>query len=217
MLHYTLTHKIINMPNYRIVDYVVGACGSNHNSSVFVLSSIAQDPSRFLRIGEWIWADTAYRLYDWCLVPFKRPQSEQRENRDYNYYLSRVCISPLFGQFLICSLPVYQVCIKSEHCIGYLKGRWSSLRGLNQQIGDQRAQELASLWVRSCLILHNLIISFEVSIDEDAPWYRTILEEGREADRLYRDVDAGVGGTTAGQRKRVELKNELLQALGRNE
>jgi hypothetical protein len=38
-----------------------------------------------------VWADTAYGLTPWCIVPYKAPLSLVPENRQFNYYLSHVC------------------------------------------------------------------------------------------------------------------------------
>lgn len=104
--------------------------------------------------------------------------------------------------------------------MGYLKGRWSSLRGLSQQISDARSHQLAASWIESCLILHNLIIRFEGGINEEDPWYQLILEEGRAADEVALEADDPAeadlvpgGHETPGQRKRRELQEALNEAL----
>ena len=40
-----------------------------------------------------------------------RPEKDSEKNTEFNYYVSKVWI-------------------RSEHCVGFLKGCWSSLRGL---------------------------------------------------------------------------------------
>lgn len=51
--------------------------------------------------------------------------------------------------------------MKSEHAVGYLKGCFPSLKGLRQQIDDERDHRRALEWVRTCLVLHTLIFRLE--------------------------------------------------------
>ncbi|KAH9969955.1 hypothetical protein BJV74DRAFT_784654 [Russula compacta] len=67
-----------------------------------------------------------------------RPEKDTEENTHYNYYVLKV-----------------QIC--SEHCIGFLKGRWSSLRGLRIYINDKRGLHYAILWITACILLHVLL------------------------------------------------------------
>ncbi|KDQ49003.1 hypothetical protein JAAARDRAFT_102470, partial [Jaapia argillacea MUCL 33604] len=88
--------------------------------------------------GEWIWADSAYPIEAWCVTPFKKPAANIPENKQFNYWVSRVRV-------------------KSEHAVGYLKGRFSSLKGLRQQIKDETDHLRAVEWVRTCIVIHSLI------------------------------------------------------------
>ena len=104
--------------------------------------------------------------------------------------------------------------------MGYIKGRFQSLRGLRQQIKNPRDHILAIAWIKACLILHNLIIDIEGEIDESDPFYIQMLAEGTVVD--VRD-DAGDEGIrfdgvdeihkTAGKRKRAYLRQQLLTSL----
>ena len=38
--------------------------------------------------------------------------------------------------------------------MGFLKGRWSSLRGLRVHINDEDSLQFASLWITACIHLH---------------------------------------------------------------
>ena len=50
--------------------------------------------------------------------------------------------------------------------MGYLKGQFSSLRGLFQQINDATDHMHALAWVKTCIIIHTLV-SFIEEGDED--------------------------------------------------
>lgn len=70
--------------------------------------------------------------------------------------------------------------MRSEHAVGYLKGRMSSLRGLRQQIGDECDHNLALAWVHTCLIIHTLVGRIE-GADEDGEWGDQLMLENYKA------------------------------------
>jgi len=55
----------------------------------------------------------------------------------------------------------FQVRIRSEHAIGLLKGRFRALRELRIPITSPRHHKWAIVFVRCCIILHNLILRLE--------------------------------------------------------
>ena len=74
----------------QIINYVISHCGSAHDSTVFHDSCTFKQHWTLFQNGEWIWADSAYGLDTWCLTPYKKPQSNTRENTKFNYHLSQV-------------------------------------------------------------------------------------------------------------------------------
>jgi len=63
--------------------------------------------------------------------------------------------------------------------MGYLKGRFSSLRGLRQQIGDSKDHLRALAWVKTCIVIHTLI-SFVEEGDEDCEFMDDLVREGTD-------------------------------------
>jgi hypothetical protein len=45
--------------------------------------------------------------------------------------------------------------------MGFLKGRWSSLRGLRIRINDEKGLQYAALWVTACIHLHAFALDHE--------------------------------------------------------
>jgi hypothetical protein len=219
------------LPNLRIIDYVVGHTGSKHDSSAFKDSRTSRHHPELFPQGEWIWADSAYSLESWATAPYKKPLSEKANNKTFNYFVSRVRV-------------------RSEHAVGYLKGRFGSLRGLRQQIRNERAHHLAVAWVKTCLVLHMLCWKIEMELNEEEN-IQCLIEEGitaereaqaarrrlglpvdeeedytnfwetldiEEAERLemeelsarQRRVGRPGAGLTAGQKKRIELREKLF-------
>lgn len=164
--------------------------------------------------GEWIWADSAYALEPWCITPYKKPLSLQRDNKKFNYWLSRVGI--FYTLVLHAVLSLLQVRVKSEHCMGYLKGRFCSLRCLRQQIDSRKDHERALAWIKACLVLHTLIFQIENGEDQDAEFNEEILREGLEADHATAggedEIAAEARRETQGQQRREELKSYILAA-----
>ncbi|KAF8835213.1 hypothetical protein BDN67DRAFT_992516 [Paxillus ammoniavirescens] len=106
--NYSLNVQVVLTPDLRIMDYSVGLPGSQHDSTAFMETCIYKEHQVLLEDGEWMIADTAYPLHDWCQAPYKKSEKDTVENTTYNYYISKICIH-------------------SEHAMGYLKGTWQSL------------------------------------------------------------------------------------------
>lgn len=51
--------------------------------------------------------------------------------------------------------------VRSEHCIGVLKGRFQCLRGLRVSIRTKEDHIAACQWMTVAMILHNLVIEFK--------------------------------------------------------
>lgn len=86
--------------------------------------------------------------------------------------------------------------MKSEHAVGYLKGRFMSLRGLRQQIGSKRDHILAIEWVRVCVLIHTAVQKIE-GVEEDREFRDACIEDG-----LYQEERQPAGETRGGARGR---------------
>ncbi len=85
------SYQLITLPNLRIIDYVVGHCGSVHDATAFRESRTYGNYRQLFKNGEWIWAYSAYASDTWCVTPYKKPLSNLPDNSRFNYHLSRVC------------------------------------------------------------------------------------------------------------------------------
>lgn len=139
---YSINVQIINTPNRQIIDYASGFRGSRHDTHCFKSTRLGERPADFLDEGEWSWGDQGYPLCKWLMIPYKLPISLLKENRAFNFHLSRIRI-------------------RSEHAIGYLKGRFQSLKELRIQIFNPQDLTYATLWINSCIILHAFCINYE--------------------------------------------------------
>lgn len=51
-----------------------------------------QERQQLIGPGEWIWADSAYPIEAWCITPYKKPATNIPENKEFNYWVSHVCV-----------------------------------------------------------------------------------------------------------------------------
>lgn len=56
---------------------------------------------------------------------------------------------------------VSHVQIHSEHAIGFLKGHFQSLKGLQIRIMDQRMHHFTCGWVVACIMMHTFALMVE--------------------------------------------------------
>jgi hypothetical protein len=67
--------------------------------------------------------------------------------------------------------------VKSEHAMGYIKGRFCSLRGLRQQIDTAQDHQRAIAWIKACIVLHTLIFHIEHG-EEDPDYVERLIQRG---------------------------------------
>lgn len=103
--------------------------------------------------------------------------------------------------------------IKSEHAVGYLKGRFQSLKGLRQQIKNETDHLRAVEWIRTCIVIHTLIHDIEHG-EEDSDWEEDAIAEGLTSDSSSSSDDdrvaADIRRESTGQRKRRKVKEGLF-------
>ncbi|KAF8590107.1 hypothetical protein K439DRAFT_1331371, partial [Ramaria rubella] len=197
---------LILTPDLRIIDYGVGLPGSQHDATAWKATQVPQEHNTLLGPDEWVWANTAYPLQTWCQAPYKRPDKDIPENGHYNYYVSRVCVC-------------------SGHCVGFLKGRWSSLHGLRLHIDNPTHIRFTVIWVTTCIVLHNFALLHEaeestgvdVELNEFFHDSLELLEDeqrDREAwDGMVDEEEAADMQLIQGRLRHENLKQQLFDHL----
>ncbi|CAA7264516.1 unnamed protein product [Cyclocybe aegerita] len=210
--NYSMNVQLVSTPDCQIIDYAVGLPGSQHDASAWEETRTFQHHSQLLEDGEWVWADSAYPLQKWCQAPYKKPEKLTRDNTTHNYHVSAVRV-------------------RSEHCVGYLKGQWSSLRGLHVAINNSAGLQYATLWIIACIHLHAFAMKHEAGQDMSSDkFYRQGKKYQRKQQHLERcwrqerrnrnaeeenQLDqVNDIGLLEGKLKRVELKESILEYLG---
>lgn len=191
---YSISCMIVNDHNCRITHLHAGFPGSAHDSRVFTNSQIWLHHAEFFKSPEYILTDTGYPLTTITLPPYKVLASKKKENQRFNKYLSSIRV-------------------RSEHTIGQLKGRFQSLRGIPTVISGKETHTLVVLWIRSCAVLHNLLL-------EDGYDYSNWEAGTEDPDRIVPDEIAEGNILTLGyndsfaKSKREKIKTEVLNYHG---
>lgn len=217
-----------------IIDFGIGLPGSQHDATAWKKTRLPQEHEQLLGEGKWIWADSAYPIQPWLVAPYKkyvliefmgfilnkvndffiRPEKYTAENEQFNYHVSAVRI-------------------RSEHCVGFWKGRFPSLRGLRLEINNSKQLLFATYWVIATIAIHNFAIQHETSdnfhldiflrdglrdLEEDQPHMaadRLVAENEASEEELARADNRDIELIQA-KIKREELKAALFEFLGEN-
>ncbi|KAF5359914.1 hypothetical protein D9758_013965 [Tetrapyrgos nigripes] len=180
--NYSLNFQIVSLPNLCIIDVGYGYTGSTHDATAWEKTQLKQAIDILLRDGEWIWADSAYPISERVVAPFKRPEKDLPQNEVFNNYVSMVRI-------------------KSKHAIGFLKGRFPSLKDLHISITDEQSHKLATYWGLGCVVTHNFAMSCEEreqiaegDFTDNAVMSDPFLIEGLEEDELDNHISGEADG-----------------------
>jgi hypothetical protein len=160
--------------------------GSAHDAAAFEHTAAAKYPDWFFMEKEFAWTDSAYAVNKHTIPVHKQPAS----------------LDPL--NILFDKL-VAHLRIRSEHCMGALKGRFQCLRGLRTDINSKRDHDMACQWITNSIILHNLIIDVEGA--KFAEYFQGHIEEQNDrgqADEPQDDI------SEEGEQKRRMLVAELV-------
>jgi hypothetical protein len=143
-------------------------------------SDLNKHSERYFKNGEYLLADGGYVLNSRTLIPYKQPEGEQLE---FNRKISSARIIV-------------------EHVMGLLKGRWSSLRGLRVHLHKKEDTEKVNKWIITCLILHNMVTSFNDNCEDV---FNEDEERGNEQEVLEVIEENG-----------IELRERVKQILVEN-
>ncbi|RDX46160.1 hypothetical protein OH76DRAFT_1356611, partial [Lentinus brumalis] len=141
---------------------------------------------------EFAWADSAYPLSPRVIPVHKKPASLRRENQIFDRLVSHIRV-------------------RSEHCMGALKGRFQCLRGLRVAINSAEDHVKALRWIKVAIILHNLVVDVEgqQSAGSFTSTHTHTQEEEDSGDS--EGQDEAEQDDDEGERKRQKLIAELLE------
>jgi hypothetical protein len=177
--------------NLCIVDYSHGFTGSAHDSAAFEHTAAAKHGDWFFEGKEFAWGDSAYTVNKWTIPVHKRPASLQPENAIFDHVVAHLRV-------------------RSEHCMGALKGCFQCLRGLRVNINLKQDHIEACRWITVAIILHNLILDVEGQSTQFVDIHMPMdeQEDCGQPEQLYNDDDNDEND--ADGLKRCQLVAELL-------
>ena len=141
-------------------------------------------PNRYFGHNEYVLADSGYSPHPNVVPAFKRPAISSLAFRaaQFNYAVSNTCV-------------------KIEHCIGMLKSRFQSLKGMRLLLRKKSDFHRLVNWIHVCCIVHNFLINDEV------------LEEWDEGDRFSRIDTSNAVNLVDAQNNSLEGKQRRQDLL----
>ncbi|KAF7323379.1 DDE Tnp4 domain-containing protein [Mycena chlorophos] len=148
--NYSMNLQVVNLPNLQIIDIGYGHTGSTHDATAWMGTRMYQQLDTLLGPGEFVWGDSAYPISRWLTAPFKSPESNDPDNTKFNNHVSYVRV-------------------RSEHCIGFLKGRLQSLKSLRLGIESEADHRYVVQWIIACVTVHNFALLHEAKLRAKRP------------------------------------------------
>lgn len=159
---YSINMQVVCDVDKRITAIHVGNPGSCADSTVYKRMAIYKSPQTHFSDKQYLIADSAYGLSQYCVPAYKSPAADVPENKEFNYCLASSRV-------------------RNEHCIGILKSRWGSLREMRQQLRNDNDHRAFIDWVVACCVLHNMLARLKDS------WGEMALDD----EESLRDDDTG--------------------------
>jgi hypothetical protein len=136
---YSIQCMIVNDDKCCILHILAGFIGASHDTRVFMNSDIWLKYFDYFSRREYLLANTGYSLTQITMAPYKKPATNDPANKRFNRWLSFICV-------------------RAEHTIRQLKGRFQSLRGLPTVISLPQDPQFVVCWICTCVILHYLFL-----------------------------------------------------------
>ncbi|ODN72664.1 hypothetical protein L198_08317 [Cryptococcus wingfieldii CBS 7118] len=199
--------------NTRVLYLRTGFTAAVHDQRVLNSCQLVQEPLLFFSPREYIIADCGYTPSDNVIPSFKRTRGQA---------LADNALSQMQTAF---NSLVKRQRVVIEHCFGYIKVRFQSLKLLPCQLqSDDNHLNRVALWIRVCFLLHNFLLDEEGDefwSDIDRPRFNQ--EAAAEAAEHVQVMAGAEARMTEGDRRghgvrRMELVREIeeLQGYGRN-
>ena len=153
---YAVNVTIVCDDRSRITYYYAGWPGSTHDNRVFRNSRLFTCKEKYFNFLEYLLGDSAYSVCSVMVQAFKKSKNEPDLSPEKEYF------NTMLGSLRI----------KSEHCIGMLKGRFPCLKRLNIAIKERKDMKRLVELVGACCVLHNMFLDYKDTCPHE--WYEEI-------------------------------------------
>jgi hypothetical protein len=148
------------------------------------------------------------QISSWLVAPYKKPERDLPDNEIFNNHVSILRI-------------------RSEHAIGFLKGRFHSLKHLRINIKDEKTHKFATYWVTACIGLHAFAMRCEAEENGSDQNFDELMRDPFIDEGLSSDSDSNWSNDEvlpvrmsaqrlrAGRERREQLKRRLFRAKER--
>jgi hypothetical protein len=181
--HYAINLQLVCDDRRKIIFYQSGWPGSVYDATVFGQSDLSLHAPQYFSPGEFLIADAGYGGTWFICTPYRQPAASIPHNKVFNELFSS-------GRIVI------------EHVNGILKGRFSSLKGIRIQVKTATDFQRINEWITVCLILHNILLRFNDSWEEED-------EEDAEDEEVH--LPAAGAEPTPSQQLRQQVQTRLLE------
>ena len=195
---YAINVLIVCDDNGRILYHYGGWPGSTHDNHVFRNSKLYRHRETYFQPMEYIIGDSVYLDNSIIVQAFKKGRFEDHLPPNKEFFNNQLA----------------SIRIKSEHCIGMLKGRFQCLKGMNTFIknGTKDVKHVVDVF-SSCAILHNLLLSYKDVVPQE--WYKDLVDniDFNLANEIEnQDTVDDVGTTNCSRRDTVY--NSIIESFG---
>lgn len=168
-----------------------GWAGCTHDNRVYTNSSLAHSPNLFFSGDEYLLADSAYTPIRQLIPAYKKPVNGELvgDNAKFNFLHANLRVG-------------------IEHCIGILKARFQSLKGIRRVVRGKRDVAYLSIWIRCCCTLHNILLKRN---DTAYDRYTITGEDGTQGHHGENLLE-----TEVGKNKRDRIKAHVLTVYSGN-
>ena len=149
-----------------IIHYMLGWPGSVHDATIQQRAALlTRNATKAFSPGEYLFGDCGFARTPTCVCPYKEPAASQPINSRFNHAMRQ-------GRCRI------------EHVNAVLKSRFKSLKSVPVLICKPEDHHKANVWIRTCLVLHNILLRLkdEWEFDDNDDEEQHVEEEERIAD-----------------------------------
>ena len=141
---FSITTMIICDYNKKIRYYLAGYPGSCHDNRVYNNTGFVKNPEAYFSEMEYNMGDSAFSNSPFMVSSYRKAKGEllEADHKKFNTKLAKLRI-------------------RSEHCIGILKGRFPWLRSIRMKVTDDpKSMRRILRLIDATVILHNMLIEF---------------------------------------------------------